>query len=78
MRQPIDFRSFAVRRISEAMRYGPTQFKEDWDTVLALSQLMAVHGPFPYQESQAEDCMNRILAYLANNPDALPWKEASV
>ena len=70
----LDPRTFEVRRISEAMRYGEREFKEDWDTVVALSQLMAVHEPFPYQEYQAEDAMNRVLAYLQNNPHSRPWE----
>ena len=70
-----DTRDFTVRRLAESMRYGPNQFREDWETVIALSQLMAIHGPFECQQYQMEDAMNRVLAYLANNPDSLPWEE---
>ena len=64
-----DNRDFEIRRLSEAMRYGAKECREDWNTAVALSQLMAVHDPLPYQEYQLEDCMNRVLAYIAVNPE---------
>ena len=69
-----DKRHLDIRRISESMRYGPQQFKEDWDTAIAISQLMGVHEPYPDQEWMLESCMNRVLAYLQNNPEERPWE----
>ena len=64
-----DDRDFVIRRLSEAMKYGEKEMREDWNTAIALSQLMAVHEPLPYQEWQLESCMNRVLAYIAVNPE---------
>ena len=63
----------AVSKARQLMRYGPQQFKEDWDTAIALAQLMAIHGPLEGQKDQLESCFTRIYAYLANNPDARPF-----
>lgn len=70
------YRSVEISKLREAMRYGPKQYKEDWDTAIALAKLMGLHGPLEGQEAQLESIFNRILSYQANNPDALPWEQS--
>ncbi len=67
------YRSVAVAHMKQAMRYGPENFKEDWNQAIAISQLMAVS----YSESLElllDRAMMRIEAYLLNNPEARPWE----
>ena len=65
---------FRVKRLKDAMRYGEKEYCADWATVVALSMLMGLHGPMPYQEAQAEHAMDRVLAYLELHPDTVPWR----
>lgn len=48
------------------MRYGPAQYKEDWESLVALAQIQAVNGEQEHLERLMNGCMKRILAYQAN------------
>ena len=66
------YRSVAIAHMKQAMRYGPENYKEDWNQAIAISQLMAVS----YSESLElllDRAMMRIEAYLLNNPDERPF-----
>ena len=65
-------RDILIARAKQAIRYGPQQYREDWETALALAQLMAIHGPIGKQEQQLESCFIRINAYSQMTGD-LPF-----
>jgi hypothetical protein len=69
------YRSVAVSQMKQYMRYGPENYKEDWNQAIAISQLMALN-PTESLELLLDRAMMRIEAYLQNNPDARPWEEA--
>jgi hypothetical protein len=58
------------------MRYGPEQYSEDWNLSIALAQFIA-DGKTHF-EPMLESCMNRIIAYQSNNPEALPFERYSL
>ena len=62
-----------LSQIRRYMRYGPEQFKEDWETAVALAQIMAIHGNKKHLERLLKDCFKRITAYSANEPEGRPF-----
>lgn len=66
-------RSVKIARTRQLMKYGAEQFKEDWNTVIALAQMMAVQGELDHLRTIMEGCFMRIYAWLANNPEDRPW-----
>ena len=68
-------RAVEMSQMRRLMRYGPEEFKEDWETAVALAQLMTVHDSLPGQRDQLEYCFNRMLVYLSIHPDARPWEQ---
>jgi hypothetical protein len=73
-------RSVQISKMRLMMKYGAKQFKEDWDSAIALAQIMGcdgegsnVHG-IPHRQLLMEQCFERMEAYLGNNPEAKPWE----
>lgn len=59
--------------MARMMRYSEADYRDDWNMVIALAQLMS------YEETDArrrifEAAWERIHAYQANNPSALPFE----
>jgi hypothetical protein len=54
------------------MAYGPKQYREDWDSAVAVAQMMAVEGPKRHLERILDSCFVRIRAYHENT-DTLPF-----
>ena len=67
------YRSVSVSHMRQFMRYGPKNYKEDWDSAVSLAQMMAVNGESEHLKLLLDRCFMRIEAYLENNPDAVPW-----
>ena len=65
-------RAVDICHMRKLMRYDQAAYEDDWNTAIALAQLMAT-GSKPYFERTLERCMSRIFAYISNNPDARPF-----
>jgi hypothetical protein len=68
-----DIEAVEIGRLRKLMRYGQADFEEDWNVALALAVLMATGRNAEKLEPMLNICMNRILAYLGNNPNARPF-----
>ena len=62
-----------LREMRKLMRYADAHFREDWETALSLAQLMATGQNERHLQPLLDGCMDRVLAYLGNNPDARPF-----
>jgi hypothetical protein len=63
-------KSVEVSKMRRLMRYGQAEFEEDWNLSIALARLMAM-GDKPHFEAMLDSCFQRILAYNANEPEAV-------
>jgi hypothetical protein len=79
--QGVNIREFytaiEISKMRKLMKYNHERYTEDWNTAIAVSILMATGGHDRF-EMVLEGCMNRILAYQANNPEDRPWEDCEV
>lgn len=64
-----------ISKIRQYMRYGPAQYREDWEQSIALAMLMS-DGTREHLQPVLNDCFDRMEAYQLNNPYVLPWEES--
>lgn len=70
-----EYRWTELLKLQQAMRYGPKEFKADWDTVIACAQMIGMRDqPQPHLETIVDSCFLRIEAYLGNHPENRPWE----
>ena len=69
---PNDYRWTENQKMKQLLRYGPEQYKEDWDTAIACAQLLSEPG-HESLEVVLESCMMRVNAY-AQVTGELPWE----
>ncbi len=68
------YRAVELSHMRQLMRYGQEDFERDWDACIAIAQIVAVEGEKEHLSRLTERSFTRMEAYLANNPDARPWK----
>jgi hypothetical protein len=66
--EDFDYRDLEVKTLKDAMRYGPAQFLEDWNTAIACSQLLSEPG-HESLEIVLERCMQRVDAWSQVYPE---------
>ena len=55
MMDPFDYRWTETQRMKQMLRYGPKEYKADWETAIALVQLISYYAdPTPEQEFTPE------------------------
>ena len=64
----------AISLLRKAMAYDQKAFEEDWNVMLALAMIQAVEGEKEHMQRLMAHSWRNILAYQANNPDALPFE----
>lgn len=62
-----------VKKMRKLMLYGAKDFRQDWELAQALAVLMAMGPNERHLRPLLDGCMNRVLAYLGNHPDARPF-----
>ncbi len=65
-------RAVEISKMRKLMKYDQAQFERDWSECLACAVLLA-SGAHHSLERIIESNFQRILAYMANNPDARPF-----
>ena len=63
-----DYRDLEVHELKQAMKYGPPQFLEDWNTAIACSMLLSEPG-HESLEIVLERCMQRVNAWSQVYPE---------
>ena len=63
-----DYRDLEVHTLKQAMKYGPPQFLEDWNTAIACSVLLSEPG-HESLEIVLERCMQRVDAWSQVYPE---------
>lgn len=71
------YRAAEVRKAKSLMRYDQASFEKDWELAVALAFLMARPDNRVDWTAMLEDCFTRIYAYMANNPEELPFKKGT-
>jgi hypothetical protein len=73
MIDPFDYRWTETQHMKQMLRYGPKEYKEDWETAVACAQIMGAELGHECLERVLDACMMRVNAYLEVTGD-LPWK----
>ncbi len=66
--EDFDYHNIEINRLKDAMKYGPTQFLEDWNQAIACAMLLSEPG-HESLEIVLERCMQRVDAWSQVYPE---------
>ena len=71
------YRAVEMSKMRQLMRYDRAAFESDWALAVACAQIMAVTGR-NHLQPVLDSAMMRVLAWMANDRDALPFIETQI
>jgi hypothetical protein len=66
-------RSVEISKMRRLMKYGLSEYREDWQVSIALAILMG-DGTRNHFQLMLDSCFQRMQAFEANNPGVLPFE----